>query len=285
MGEVLPQGIVYRTHSRRICATAGSGERATYDGAARNFYLCPALASPRRLAIMSYLTVHGPVRTRHLIRVFKMPNGIHTDLHGMTRMGLLRVQAFPNRNGCFNPDGRLMSLRWHATPEGRQWLWRFGRVTTRLFGEIPIFADPFPGAFPPYVLRRHARRELMRPLSLALAAELVHKPAQRLKDLTWKMGVSHGTVLYRLNQWKAIGWLEDRPGARNARWGHWYIPQVWHVTPFGRDEMYRHCQALWHAALHSGYRDHLADPYRFGEDMSHWHPREEDYQRIYITAG
>jgi hypothetical protein len=213
------------------------------------------------------------------MRVFKMPNGIHTDLHGMASMGLIRAQAFPNRNGCWDPDGRLMSLRWHAMPQGRQWLWRFGWVTARLFEGMTERPDPFPGAFPPHVLRRHARRDLMRPLSLALAAELLHRQPKRLKDLTWKMGVSHGAVLYRLNNWKAMGWLEDRPGARNARWGHWYIPQVWHVTAFGRQEIFRHCQAVWHAALHSGYQDHLDDRYRRGEDMVHWQPNEEDYQK------
>jgi hypothetical protein len=285
MGEALPQGIPYTTHTKRICVTAGSGQRATCYGAAQDFFLHPALASPRRLALMSYLAVHGPVRTRHLMRVFKMPAGLHTDLHGMAKMGLLRTQAFPNRNGCWDPEGNLMSLRWHATPDGRKWLWRFGCVTARLCPEITDEPDPYPGAFPPHVLRRHARRQLMRPLSLALAAELLHRWPKRLKDLTWLMGVPHGTVLYRLNQWKAIGWLEDRPGARNSRWQHWYIPQVWHVTPFGRDEMYRHCQALWHAALNSGYPDHLEDRYRHGEDKAHWEPRDEDYQRIYITVG
>lgn len=279
MGEALPQGIMYRTHTKRIATTAGSGELATYEGAAQDFFLCPALAGVRRLALMSYLAVHGPARTRHLMRVFHTRAGLQAHLHGMANMDLLRAQAFPNRNGCFQPHGRLMSLRWRPTPLGRQWLWRFGWVTCRLFPEIPQLPNPFPGALPHQALRRYARRDLMRPVSLALAWHLLHRTPKRLKDLTWRMGVPHGTVLYRLNQWKHSGWLEDRPGPRNSRWGHWYIPQLWRLTPFGRQEIYAHCQALWHTALHSGYANAAEDPYRFGDDMVHWRPHEADYPK------
>jgi hypothetical protein len=41
----------------------------------------------------------------------------------------------------------------------------------------------------------------------------------------------------------------------------------------------RHCQAVWHAALHSGYQSHQDDRYRYGDDMAHWETNEADYAR------
>lgn len=195
---------------RVLNITGGFGPRPTFEGAALDWHLCPALTSVGRLRTVSLLCERRNLTISEVARELGLnPWSLHCSMWGLRNFHLLECHPTgpPRRRG----RSEVYALEWNVTDFGRAWLWRFARMTNRL-GTYSWDAPAFHGDadIPPWeALRLHGQNTLCRPAGLATARFLMDWGPTYMGRGRAQLGLP--VVSHYVRKWRAMGWLTEAP--------------------------------------------------------------------------